>query len=67
MEAQKINLKRSDVQRLEIINQVDSCFIIGKLDRLIVALDQHAMHERINLEILEKMYIESEENMVMQD
>ena len=53
-ESVKVNMK--DLERLELINQVDQCFLLAKLDRLIVALDQHAMHERINLEILERIY-----------
>ena len=42
---------------------MDNKFIIGKIDhefssskRVLVALDQHAMHERINLEALEDMF-----------
>lgn len=52
MEAFKasVNLNILDLSRLEFLNQVDDTFLIGKLDRLIIALDQHAMHERVNLE-----------------
>lgn len=53
---ESVNLKITDLSRLELLNQVDDTFLLGKLDRFIIALDQHAMHERINLEMLERFY-----------
>jgi hypothetical protein len=38
-EREEIQLKIRDIGRVEIINQVDDCFVIAKLDRMIVALD----------------------------
>ena len=48
----EVNLKISDILRLQVLSQIENKFIIGKLDRYIVAIDQHAIHERINLEQL---------------
>ena len=38
-EREEVQLKRRDIGRVEIINQVEECFVIAKLDRMIVALD----------------------------
>lgn len=38
-ERQEVQLKIRDIARVDIINQVDDCFVIGKLDRMILALD----------------------------
>ena len=38
-EREEVRLKIRDIGRVEIINQVDECFVIAKLDRMIVALD----------------------------
>ncbi|TNV80779.1 hypothetical protein FGO68_gene16967 [Halteria grandinella] len=68
---QSVNLNIKDLSRLELLNQIDETFLLGRLDRMIIALDQHAMHERINLEQLEKLYkdrasqiVEREENLM---
>jgi DNA mismatch repair ATPase MutL len=38
-EREEVQLKRRDIGRVEIINQVEECFVIAKLDRMILALD----------------------------
>lgn len=36
---------------------MENKFILAKLDRTLLAIDQHAIHERINLEHLESLII----------
>ena len=58
-------LKKDRLAHLDIVNQIDNKFIIAKIvsnyctgvERILLAIDQHALHERINLEHLENLYV----------
>ena len=54
LKVQKLNLNKSAINRLKIVGQVDNKFVMLKDDDLnLIALDQHAAHERVRLEYLE--------------
>jgi len=44
-----------------VINQVESKFILITVGRVLCAVDQHAAHERINLETLENYFLRHRE------
>ena len=53
-------MSRSVIDKIEIINQVENKFIIGTIPSRrahLVAIDQHALHERVNLEQLELIFL----------
>ena len=56
---QSVGLSRKSFLHLVVINQLDRKFILGVLpsERQLVAIDQHALHERVNLEILESLFL----------
>jgi DNA mismatch repair ATPase MutL len=53
---ERVKISTADLLSLELLSQINECFLVAKLKRMILALDQHAMHERINLEQLERAY-----------
>ena len=56
-----VTLSSSDLHRIDLIAQVQNEFIIGSLkiknNLKLIAIDQHAMHERVNLDQLEALYL----------
>ncbi|XP_056637514.1 uncharacterized protein LOC130445711 isoform X1 [Diorhabda sublineata] len=51
-----INFTRDLFTDIQIIGQLDKKFIIANNENMIIVFDQHAVHERIRLERLSKIY-----------
>ena len=49
----KIRLSKHELKKARIIAQVDCKFILVECQGALVAIDQHALHERLNLEHIE--------------
>jgi len=48
-----VSIDKSQLSRISVIGQCDRKFIIGIVDNLLVAIDQHAADERVRLELLQ--------------
>ncbi|CAI2383024.1 unnamed protein product [Moneuplotes crassus] len=51
--SQTLKFQKTDIQNMKIVGQVDNKFIVCRMNKdTLIALDQHAAHERVRLEYL---------------